>query len=76
VTQPRRAPSATPSASGISPDLPPCPFCGTPDPLSIASGVGWIVSCIGCPGTVFRRTRQGAETAWRARAADGELRRH
>ena len=65
-----------PRASGISAELPPCPYCGTAGPLSEASGVGWVVSCIGCPGTLFGRTREGAESAWSARGADDELNRH
>lgn len=64
------------SASAISPDLPPCPYCGAPNPSSVAEGVHWVVACIGCPGRIIGRTRRGAESAWRARASDSELRRH
>jgi len=70
-----RRTSAPPAASALS-DLPPCPFCGTAHPVSRAAGTLWVVSCAACPGKVVRRTRQGAESAWRNRAADTELRHH
>ena len=67
--------TAAPAVSGAV-DLPPCPYCGAGHPVSRPSGTLWLVSCTACPGKVVRRTRQGAESAWRARAADTELKQH
>jgi hypothetical protein len=75
VIAPERRTSAPTAASALS-DLPPCPFCGTGHPISRPAGTLWLVSCVTCPGKVVRRTRHGAESAWRARAADTELRHH
>ena len=56
--------------------LPPSPACGTPEFMSAASSVGWLVSCIGCPALYFAGRRQGAESAWCSRVTEGELSRH
>lgn len=55
--------------------LPPCPYCGTPGPQSLATGSNWVVTCVGCPGRIIGRTRLGAESTWRAHATDDDLRR-